>query len=320
MDGFKVVITARSFGQGDREPFRILEENGCQAVKIDADKPFSSSGMIPLVKDADALIIGNDTVDRDVIAAAEKLKVISRYGVGYDNVDLAAASQKGIAVTNTPNTNNNSVADLAIALALSLARSIPAVSAAVKEGKWSRVMGMEIWGKTLGVIGLGTIGKGVVMRARGFNMKALCYDVYQDTAFADRYGVKYCSLDELLKEADIISIHVPLMPSTRNLIGQKELAAMKKTALLINTARGGIINEDALYEALSNRRIAGAALDVTEHEPPSGSPLLNLDNIIITSHIGGYTNDAVRNMGVMAAENAVEVLKGMPCANIVNKK
>ncbi len=320
MGKFKVVITARSFGQGNDEPFRILRDNDCEAVKIAVEKPLKAAELIPLIKDADALIAGNDEVSKEVIEAADNMKVISRYGVGYDNVDLEAAAKKGITVTNTPNTNDNSVADLAFALILSLARDIPKVNSMVKEGGWKRTMGTEIWNKTLGIVGLGRIGKGLVKRAKGFNMNILCYELYPDQQFGEEYGVKYCSLEEVLKNSDAISIHVPLLPSTKNLIGEKELAMMKPSAFIVNTARGGIINEQALYEALSKKVIAGAALDATEQEPPVGSPLLTLDNIIMTSHVGGYTSDAVTNMGVSAATNAVLVLTNQPGASIVSKK
>jgi D-3-phosphoglycerate dehydrogenase len=320
MAKYKVIITARSFGQVNDEPFQILRDNDCEPCKIPTEKPLKADELIPLVKDADALIAGNDEVNKKVIEAAPMLKVISRYGVGYDNVDLEAAAKKGIVVTNTPNTNDNSVADLAFAHILSLARNIPNVNNMVKGGGWKRTMGTEIWGKTLGVIGLGRIGKGLVKRAKGFNMNILCYELYPDEAFGKEYDVKYCSLEEVLKNSDAISIHVPLLPSTRNLIGEKELSIMKPSAFIVNTARGGIINEQALYEAVSKKVIAGAALDATEQEPPVGSSLLKLDNVIMTSHVGGYTSDAVSNMGKSAARNAVLILTNQPGASIVRKK
>ncbi|MDK2806087.1 MAG: hypothetical protein PWQ94_1251 [Thermoanaerobacterium sp.] len=320
MSKYKVVITARSFGQSSDEPFNILKENDCEVVKIPVDRPLSADELIPLVKDADALIVGNDKVTEDVINAGTKLKIISRYGVGYDNIDLDAAKRKGVVVTNTPNTNDNSVADLTIGLMLVLARNILAVDRIVKGGEWKRIMGTEIYGKTLGIIGLGRIGKGVAKRAKGFSMKILCYDVYPDQEFAEEYNITYCSLEELLKNSDIVSIHVPLMPATKGLIGEKELNMMKPTAFLINAARGGIVDERALYNALSNKIIAGAALDATEKEPPVGSPLLKLDNVIITSHIGGYTAEAVNNMGIVAANNVVLTLNNKQGAYIVNAK
>lgn len=318
MGEYKVVVTARSFGEGNNEPFRILEEAGCEVFKNKSEKPLTSDELIPIVEDADALIAGNDIIDAKVIISAKKLKVISRYGVGYDNVDLKAAKERGIIVTNTPNANDNSVADLTFALILSLARNIPVVSNTVKEGGWSRIIGTEIWGKTMGIIGSGRIGKEVAQRAKGFNMNILCFDKYPDYKFAKECGIKYCEFDELLKSSDFISIHVPLMPETKHLFNSKTLAMMKPGAFLVNTARGSIIDEIALYEVLKEKRISGAALDVMEKEPPKGSPLLELDNIIITPHIGGYTFDAVRNMGVTAARNVALVLNNKPGAFIIN--
>ena len=318
MTKYKVVITARSFGESSDEPFNILKGNDCEVVKIPADRPLSAEELIPLVKDADALIVGNDKVTEDVINAGKKLKVISRYGVGYDNVDLNAAKKKGIVVTNTPNANNNSVADLVIGLMLVLARNLLAVDRIVKSGGWKRIMGTEIYGKTLGIIGLGKIGKGVAKRAKGFDMNVLCYDVYPDLKFSEEYGVTYCSFEELLKQSDIVTIHVPLTPETKGLIGERELGMMKPTAFLINTSRGGIVDERALYNALANKKIAGAALDVMEQEPPINSPLLQLDNVVITSHIGGYTCEAITNMGIVAAKNVVLVLNKKQGAHIVN--
>lgn len=317
MGKYKVIVTARSFGKGNREPFTILEESGCAVMKYSNDRPLSSDELIPLIDSADAIIVGNDQVDSKVISAGKRLKVISRYGVGYDNIDLNAAKERSIVVTNTPDTNTNSVADLAFALILSLERSIPVVSNMVKDGGWERILGTEVWGKTLGVIGLGRIGKGLVKRAKGFNMNIFCYDIYPDNAFARQYGVNYCTLEELLRKSDMISIHLPLLPSTKELIGEKELSMMKSTAIIVNTSRGGIIKEDSLYKALSNKMIAGAALDVMENEPPKDNPLLKLDNVIITSHIGGYTAEAVRNMGITAAKNVTLILNGKPGAFIV---
>jgi len=317
MAKFKVVITARSFGQNDDTPFKILHENGFETVKIPVDRPLSAEELIAHVKYADAIIVGNDSVTKEVIDAAGNLKMISRYGVGYDNVDLAEAKRRGIVVTNTPNTNDNSVADLVFALALAMARQIPAVSATVKSGGWNRLMGYELWNKTMGVVGTGKIGRGVIQRARGFNMRVLCCDVKPDQDITGQFGAIYCSLHDLLKESDVVSIHVPLNKDTKGFIGKIELELMKPTAFLINTARGGIVDEQALYEALAAKTIAGAALDVMEHEPPAGSPFLELENCLITPHIGGYTTDAIKNMGVTAANNVVYVFNNQPGAYIV---
>lgn len=310
---FNVVITARSFGQSNPEPIKFLEANGCKIVKLKIANPLSASELQPLIAEADGIIAGLDQYDASVIESAKNLKVISRYGVGYDKVDLAAAKRNGVAVTFTPGTNENSVADLAMTLLLGSSRNIVAMDKHVKNGSGTRVIGGEMWKKTLGIIGTGRIGKGVARRAKGFSMRLLAFDAYPDAAFAQETGLTYCSLDTLLRESDFISIHCPLTDDTRSLINAAAFAKMKPTAVLVNTARGGIVDEEALYDALTRKAIAAAALDVTVQDPPTGSPLLGLDNCIMTPHIGGYTSDAVLNMGILAAKNLVAVLKGEPC-------
>ncbi len=310
MSSLKVVVTARSFGEGSDEPLAMLRRAGCEVIKSPWDRPLKSEELAELIGEADALIVGNDRVDAQAIGAAPRLKVISRYGVGVDNVDLGAASARGIVVTNTPGANDNSVADLAMALILACARRIPAAVGLVREGQWKRVMGAEIWQKTLGVIGTGRIGKGVVRRARGFDMRVICYDVIRDERWAEANQATYAALEELLPQADFVTLHVPLLPSTSHLIGSRELGLMKRSAYLVNTSRGGIVDEEALYQALISGRLAGAALDVLEKEPGTDSPLCQLDNVLVTAHIGGYTQDAVRNMGVRAAQNVIDVLSG----------
>ncbi|MDI3311853.1 MAG: phosphoglycerate dehydrogenase, partial [Thermoanaerobacterium sp.] len=286
MSKYKVVITARSFGESSDEPFNILKGNDCEVVKIPVDRPLSAEELIPLVKDADALIVGNDKVTEDVINAGKKLKVISRYGVGYDNVDLNAAKKKGIVVTNTPNANNNSVADLVIGLMLVLARNLLAVDRIVKSGGWKRIMGTEIYGKTLGIVGYGRIGEAVARRARGFNMKVLYYDARRRPAAEEaQQGIEYRELDDLLREADFVSLHVNLDASTYHLIGERQLSLMKPTAYLINTSRGPVVDEKALVAALRAGQIAGAGLDVFENEPAMAPGLAELPNVVVLPHI-----------------------------------
>jgi D-3-phosphoglycerate dehydrogenase len=265
---------------------------------------------VPLIADADVLIAGNDQVDAKVIEAGKNLKIISRYGAGFDNIDLAAATRKGIPVTNTPGTNEQAVADLVFGLMLSVARQIPQVSSIVRTGGWDRFLGTEVWGKTLGIIGFGKIGKGVARRARGFNMKILVNDVYVNENLAKDFEVAFVSREQLIKEADFITLHAPSTPETKNMIDTEQLQLMKKSAILINTARGSLVHEEALIEALKNKVIAGAALDVLEQEPPKNPELLVLDNLLITAHIGGYTHEATNAMSLLAAENVRKFLTG----------
>jgi D-3-phosphoglycerate dehydrogenase len=315
---FTVLVTARSFGKNDPLPVHILEQNGCIVVRSGSDRPLQSAELVSLIAEADALIAGNDQVDAKVIAAGKNLKIISRYGVGIDNIDLTAATAKGIPVTNTPGTNEHSVADLVFALMLSVARQIPEVTALVRAGGWDRRLGTEVWGKTLGIIGFGKIGKGVARRARGFNMNVLVNDVLVDKAMEKEHEVTFVSREDVIRQSDFLSLHAPCTPETMNMIGVQQLNMMKPGAIVINTARGGLIDESALAEAIEKGIIAGAALDVLEHEPPKSRALLELKNVQITSHIGGYTAEAVNAMSMLAAENVVKGLAGKRLDLVVN--
>jgi D-3-phosphoglycerate dehydrogenase len=316
---YKVVATARSFARDDNDAIELLLQAGCEVLRSPHNRPHGAEDLIPLVADADALIAGNDKVDASVIAAAPRLRVISRYGVGYDNVDLAAATARGIVVTNTPGTNENSVADLVFGLMLAVARKIPEVSAQVKEGRWQRLPGTEVWGKTLGIIGFGKIGRGVALRARGFNMNVLVDDPFVDESIIKDYNASVAVRADVLKGSDFITLHAPYSDETRNMIGKEQLELMKPTAVLINTARGGLVNEPALAEALKNGIIAGAALDVLENEPPQDGDLVAMTNLLVTAHIGGYTREATRAMSMLAAQNAVAVLTGQRSQFTVNQ-
>ena len=249
-----------------------------------------------------------EEIDDAQMAACPRLKVISRYGVGYDRVDVAAARKRGIAVTITPGANGDSVADLAVALMLDAARGVSRMDASIRAGHTSRVQGLEMYGKVLGVIGAGRIGKGVARRCRGFDMKILVNDVFEDEAFARETGAEYVELDRLLREADFISVHSPLTSETEGLIGRDAFAKMKESAVLVNTARGGIVDEEALLEALQANRIRAAALDATVHEPPQDSPLAQCENCILTPHAGAATEEASSRMSRMAAQNVIDIL------------
>ena len=314
----KVLITPRSFASTSEEPFKILEEKNYQLKRNTSEKPLNNKEMVRLIKDVDGIIIGIDDLSGGLISQARNLKVISKYGVGVDNIDLEAATDRGIVVTNTPNANNDAVADLAFALMLALARKIPEVDRETKAGNWKKFIGSSVWKKKIGIIGLGKIGRQVAKRARGFSMEILGYDIFQDEKFAQKYGVTYVDLETLLKQADYVMLHTPLNDNTRGLISRPELEIMKQNSFLINTSRGGIINEKDLYKALKSKKIQGAALDAYAIEPPHDSPLKELDNIIMTSHNGAYTEEAIANMGVQAARNLIGILEGRNVENRVN--
>jgi D-3-phosphoglycerate dehydrogenase len=315
----KVLVSARSFRKMQGEHWRVLQDAGYEIVTPEQDQPLKEAEMISIIGDVDAALVGNDAVTERVIAAAPRLKVVSKHGVGVDNVDVPAATRAGVIVTNTPGANQVAVAEMAVALIMALTRKLAYHDTLVKSGGWSRIIGTEIAGKIVGLVGLGRIGKEVVLRLEGFQVKFLAYDVYQDNTFAAEHGVRFVTLDELLAESDIVTLHAVLTADTQSLIGEKELSLMKRSAFLVNTARGGLIDEQALYRALSENRLAGAGLDVFADEPPTNSPLLQLgDKVLLAPHLGAQTTETVLRMGRMAAENIVQVLRGEKPVGLVN--
>lgn len=258
----------------------------------------------------DGCIVRSQTrITKDVIEAAKKLKVIGRAGVGCDNIDMDAASEKGIVIINTPNSSTIAAAEHTFALLLALARNIPIADASIKMGKWERkdFMGIELHNKTLGIIGLGRIGKEVAIRALGFGMHVLAYDPL--VKGCDIMDVKLTTLDDLLAHSDMITLHMPLMPNNNYELGTAELAKTKKGVLIINCARGGLIDETALAKAIQSGWVAGAALDVFEHEPPQDSLLFHLPSVILTPHLGGSTKEAQIAVSVDIAQSIVDYLQ-----------
>jgi D-3-phosphoglycerate dehydrogenase len=312
---FRVLVTARSFCNTPGEHHDFLREQGCQVDLRSSANSLTAVELSALIPGYDGAILGLDRCDASVIERADRLRVISRYGVGVDEVDLDAASQRGIVVANTPGANQTAVAELTIGLIFTLARDIPGVAQASRNGQWKRSAGWELTGKTLGIIGFGAIGRDVARRAHALGMKVIAYD---PVSHGEAHGVEAADLMTVLREADVISLHCALTPETHDLINAQTIEQMKPGAYLINTARGGLVDEDALYAALNSARLAGAAADVFKREPPNGSPLLTLDNFIATPHIGATTRESVLRMSMMAAQNLVAVLRGEPCGYIVN--
>jgi D-3-phosphoglycerate dehydrogenase len=260
--------------------------------------------------DVDGVIAGLDEYTERVIRSSSRLKVISRYGVGVDKVNLKAAEACGVKVTITPGVNTQAVADLTMALMLAVARKVPKADASTKEGKWEKIFGHSLYQKKLGLVGLGQISRAVTKRAKGFDMEISVLTRYPDASFAKVVGVRYADFDELLVQSDFLSLHCALTEDRTKMIDYEQLKRMKPTAYLINTARGALINEDGLYRALKEGLIAGAALDTYVNEPPKGSPLLTLENVVTTPHIGSYTDEAVLVMGLMSVENLMKELEG----------
>ncbi len=315
----KVKSTSLDFGKTGREPIDLLIANGCEFESVQVDANSEEQG-IAVVKDADVLVVGLQRITERVLDAAARLKVIGRCGVGLDNVDLRAAGARGIPVVYTPGANAQTVADLTLGLMLALARKITQADRMTRDHQWKRIMGNDVWGKTLGIFGLGQIGANVARRAKGFDMHVVAYDVVQNPPLAKELGVEYRSKADILAQADFITLHLPLNPETQGFIGEQELKAMKKTAVLVNTSRGGIVDEQALYRGLKAGEIAGAALDVFAQEPPGKTPLVELDNFIGSPHIGGITVEAIERIGMTVARDIVAVLKGQTPQFLANRE
>jgi lactate dehydrogenase-like 2-hydroxyacid dehydrogenase len=318
---FNVYVTR----QIPEEGINILKRF-CQTVEVNPyDRPLTYDELLGQVKGRDAILtMLSDRIDEGVISEAKSIKVISNYAVGYENIDIKTATAKGIIVTNTPGVLTDSTADMAWALLFSIARRIVEGDKVTRVGKfvgWAPkfLLGGDIVGKTLGIIGAGRIGTAMAMRSRGWCMKVL-YTTHsnRNAVLEEMLGAKRVDLETLLKESDFISIHTPLSERTRHLIGAKELSFMKKMAYLINTARGAVIDEAALVNALKNRQIAGAGLDVYEEEPRLKPGLAELDNVVLAPHLGSATIETRTKMAVMAAENIIAVLNKQKPKNCVN--
>ena len=277
--------------------------------------------LVEAIENYDALVVRSETkVTPNVIEAGQNLKVIARAGIGVDNIDLNAATNAGIAVVNAPIGNTVAAAEHSLALMLALARNIPQAYQSLKEGEWRRsaFMGIEVRNKYLGVVGLGRVGSEVARRAASFGMHLLAYDPFVGADYARRLGAELLPLDELLARSDFVTLHTPLTPNTANLIGARELALMKPDARLINVARGELIDEAALLEALEAERLAGAALDVFVQEPPQNRALVSHPRVMATPHLGASTQEAQREVAIEAAEQVLAVLEGRPARNTVN--
>ena len=312
----RILVTPTSFSKTSPAMDRLRQFAG-EIVFNETGKPLAGEPLIELLRGCDGYIAGLDYITKEVLESADRLKVISRYGVGYDRVDIEAAARKDIIVTNSPGMNANAVADLAMGLILSVARRIPYLDRTLRDGEWVSSKGVEIYGKTIGIVGLGAIGRGVAKRARGFDMEVLAYDPYIDRAYAEENCIQPVPFEELIAKSHIISLHLPLNDMTRHMINAGSITLMQKGTILVNTSRGGIVDEDAVCDALADGRLGGLGLDVFEQEPPDVSPFLPFDNVVITPHKGSHTLEATNNMMRCAVDNLIKVLSGEECEFIV---
>ena len=306
----RVLVTPTSFGK-DPSMKETLESAVGEVVYNPTGRPLKSAELRNLLAGCDGYIAGLDEIDRDALSGADCLKVIARYGVGVDNVDLSAAAEKGIIVTNAPGANSVSVAELTIALILSLARSLVEASVATRAGGWPRMNGISLEGKCVGLLGFGAIGRQVARRLAGFDCRIVVTDPFTTAEAAQQAGTAWASLEEMLPQADFVSLHVPLTAETREIVDEQFLLRMKRGAFLINTSRGELIQERALVEALKNGSLRGAALDVFSKEPPGPDhPLLALPQVMVTPHCAAHTDGSIHNMGQMAVSECLAVLRG----------
>jgi D-3-phosphoglycerate dehydrogenase len=300
------------------EGIKILQEAG---FTVDCKYKTPPEELKKIIKDYQAAVVRSDTkFTKDIIEQADNLKIIGRAGVGLDNVDLEAATKKGIIVMNSPGGNTISTCEHTLAMILAVARNIPLAHISVKSKAWerSKFKGVELYSKVLGVIGLGRIGKEVAKRAISFGMDVLAYDPFVPQDIAEKMGVKLANLEEVLKNSDFITIHTPVTDETKKIISQKEFSLMKSKVFIINCARGEVIDEEALYQALKEKKIAGAALDVFSKEPPLDSKLLELDNVVLTPHLGASTEEAQTNVAIEIAYCIKDALLGKAIRNAAN--
>ncbi|MCX7856923.1 MAG: phosphoglycerate dehydrogenase [Deltaproteobacteria bacterium] len=315
----RVLVTATTFGKCDPSPLPVLEQSVGEVIHNPLGRPLKAKELLELVKDIDGWIAGLDEINWEVIRAANRLKVISRYGVGVDRIDIKEASRKGIVITNTPGSNSVAVAEMTICLMLALARDLINASLSTKHGEWPRLEGVGLKGKTIGIIGLGSIGKEVVKRLKCFKCEILVYDPFVNAKEIEALGAKPKPLDQLLSKSDFLTLHCVLTPDTAGMVNEDFIRKMKKGAFLINTARGELVQEEAILKALNEGYLRGVALDCFSKEPPSGdNPLLKHPKVIATPHMASHTDEAILRMSWMSFENCLKVLKGERPQFIVN--
>jgi D-3-phosphoglycerate dehydrogenase len=314
----RVLVTAKSVA-GAPAALRAIEAAGHEVLIRSTPTPVDRRWLADQVRDVDALVFAMEPMDAALLAAAPRLKVIARPGVGTDNVDLEVATRRGVIVTLASGTNEQSVADLTLGLLLEAARGISTAAAGVSRGGWERVTGTEVWNKTLAIVGLGRIGRAVAQRARGFDMRVLAVARQRDDDFARRHGVEYATFDDAIARADFISLHAPLTPHTENLVDAAALARMKRGAILINTARGGLVDEPALVAAVRSGHLSGAAVDVLrEQGAGSQSPLIGVPGIVVTPHMASFTRESTARVAASVARSVIEALAGRRPEHVAN--
>jgi D-3-phosphoglycerate dehydrogenase len=315
----KVLITPTTLADCDGPHLELLRAAGFDLAFPARAGQLTEQEILDALPGISAVVAGSEPYTRRVLERARELRVIARAGVGYDAVDLAAATERGVAVTITPGANNDAVAEHTLAMLLAVAKNLVPQHLDTRAGRWKREATLPLRGRTLGIVGLGRIGRSVARRAVAFDMRVLVCEECPDQEFVSRQGLELAPLERVLAEADFVTLHVPLTPATRHLINRRTLALMRPTAYLINTARGGLVNEADLLDALRAGRLAGAALDVFEEEPPGNNPLFALDNVLVTPHTAGIDLQSRIDMAIQAAQSIVTLARGgWPADQVVN--
>lgn len=316
--GARILVTSLLVNPQDHQLLTPLYDLGAELLFHPLHQQRAPGEMAHLLHDVDAVIASSDHISAADLEQAHRLRVIARTGVGYDAIDVDAARQRGIIVTITPGANDQAVADYTLAMMLALSRRLIENHLSVQSGQWSRAVGTDLHSKTIGIIGLGRIGKQVVKRLYGFEPRMLGHDLVLDTDFMKRYNVMAVSLDQLFEEADLITLHIALSAETVHLVNRERLQKTKRGVFLVNTCRGAVVDEAALIDALRSGQVGGAALDVFEQEPLSNNPLREFPNVILSPHVAGISQESSHLMAQMAIEEVVRVLRNEPTRYAVN--
>jgi len=303
----KILVTTSSFGKYDEKPIEILKEKGHEVVLNPHKRKLIKEELLELAKGYEAILAGTEKYDEEVFNKLPDLRLISRCGVGLDSIDLESAKKHGVDIRNTPDAPTEAVSELSLLLILSVLRKTNFMDRKIREGIWKKEMGNLLYGKTVGIVGLGRIGRRLTELLRPFNVKIIGNDVNPDITWADKNNIKISGLDELLQESDIVTLHIPYSDDSRHFINSEKLNKMKNGSILINTSRGGLINENALHTAVTSGHLKGAALDVMEKEPYNG-PLANLEKVVLTPHVGSYAIESRIRMETEAVENLLKMM------------
>ncbi|WP_228552289.1 phosphoglycerate dehydrogenase [Gracilibacillus salitolerans] len=316
----KVLVTATNYSTLCAEAKQLLEQNGCEVVENPHDRPMTFNELKEVVSDIDAVVAGVDTWNEEVFRLAPRLKVISRFGVGVDNIDLEKAKEFGIQVTNAPRLNSNAVAELTINLILNTLRNTPNLHVTTRQGYWERFVGNELQNRSVGLLGFGNIAQNVAKKLQGFDVNVYAYDKFPNKDIAKRLNVQFTDYEEILNKCDVVSMHLPLLKETYHFMDESKFSQMKQDSYFINTSRGPLVDEKALWHALNEGKLAAAAIDVYEEEPTSkDNPLFDLDNVITTPHTAAETYEVYHNVSLMTAKAILEVKVGNKPQNLLNE-